>query len=119
MTIEIKIIAEIEAGKGLEKDHFLETLIAGEMIGVQVIVGPDQGQEQVKERERSGRDKRKISMVRPRNERKYITDREILEKYIDLDKSCLMNKRKEEVMEMLFKYKGAFTLRDDIGTCPT
>ena len=28
MIIEIKIITEIEAGTGLEKDHFLETLIA-------------------------------------------------------------------------------------------
>ena len=34
MIIEMKIIAEIEVGTGLEKDHFLETLIAGEMIGV-------------------------------------------------------------------------------------
>ena len=29
------------------------------------------------------------------------------------------NKRgKKEVMEMLYKYKEAFSLRDEIGTCP-
>ena len=46
MIIEMKIIAEIEEGTGLEKDHFQETLI-GEMIGVQAIVGLDQDQEPV------------------------------------------------------------------------
>ena len=47
-----------------------------------------------------------------------MTDREILEKYIDLDKSCLADKEKEEVMDILYKYKGSFSLRDEIGTCP-
>ena len=42
----------------------------------------------------------------------------MLEKYIDLDKSCLMRKEKKEVMDMLYKYKEAFTLGDEIGTCP-
>ena len=47
-----------------------------------------------------------------------MTDKEILGKYIDLEKSCLMGKEKKEVMEMLYKYKDAFSLRDEIGTCP-
>ena len=46
-----------------------------------------------------------------------MTDREMLEKYIDLEKSCLTEEKKE-VMDMLYKYKGAFSLRDEIGTCP-
>ena len=54
----------------------------------------------------------------PSDERKYITDQEILDKYIDLGKSCLTQKEKKEVMEMLYKYKEAFSLRDEIGTCP-
>ena len=29
-----------------------------------------------------------------------------------------MDKEKKEVMEMLYKYKGAFGLRDEIGMCP-
>ena len=37
----------------------------------------------------------------PCDERKYMTDKEILDKYIDLDKSCLMEKEKKEVMEIL------------------
>ena len=47
-----------------------------------------------------------------------MTDREILEKYIDLEQSCLMEKERKEAMDMLYKYKGAFSLRDEIGTCP-
>ena len=47
-----------------------------------------------------------------------MSDREILEKYVDLEKSCLSDKDKKEVMDMLYKYKEAFSLRDKIGTCP-
>ena len=54
----------------------------------------------------------------PCDERKYMTDKQILEKYIDLDKSCLTEKEKKEVMDMLYNYKEAFSLRDEIGTCP-
>ena len=50
--------------------------------------------------------------------KKYMTDREISEKYINLDKSCLTDKEKGEVIKMLYKYKEAFSLRDEIGTCP-
>ena len=52
------------------------------------------------------------------NERKHMTDREILEKYINLDNMCLTEREKKEVMDMLYEYKGAFSLRDEIGTCP-
>ena len=45
-------------------------------------------------------------------------DREILRKYINLDNRCLMEEEKEEVMNMLYKYKEAFSLRDKIGTYP-
>ena len=47
-----------------------------------------------------------------------MTHKEILEKYIDLEKSCLTEKEKKEVMDMLYKYKETFSLRDEIGTCP-
>ena len=52
------------------------------------------------------------------DERKYITDKEILDKCIDLNKSCLMDTEKQQVMDMLYKYKDAFSLRDEIGICP-
>ena len=47
-----------------------------------------------------------------------MTDREILDKYINLDKLCLTRKEKEEVRDLLYEYKDAFSLRDEIGTCP-
>ena len=47
-----------------------------------------------------------------------MSDREMLEKYIDFSNSCLHKKEKEEVMNMLYKYKEAFSLRDEVGTCP-
>ena len=53
----------------------------------------------------------------PSDERKYMTDPKILDKYIELEKSCLTEKEKKEVMEM-YKYKEAFSLRDEVGTCP-
>ena len=46
------------------------------------------------------------------------SDREILDKYVDLDKSCLTEEEKKQVMDMLYKYKDAFSLRDEISTCP-
>ena len=50
--------------------------------------------------------------------RKYMTDREILDKYISLDNSCLTDMEKMEVRDMLYEYKDSFSLRDEIGTCP-
>ena len=52
------------------------------------------------------------------DERKYVTEQEILDKYINLESSCLTEEEKKEVMEKLYKYKEAFSLRDEIGTCP-
>ena len=52
------------------------------------------------------------------DERKHITDREILEKYINLGNTCLTEREKKEVMDMLYQYKGAFSLSNEIGTCP-
>ena len=43
----MKVMAEVEIGIGLEKDHFLETIVAIETIGTKVTIGPDQDQGQV------------------------------------------------------------------------
>ena len=51
------------------------------------------------------------------DERKYMPYREILRKYINLDNTCLSREEKEEVMNILYKYKDAFSLRDEIGRC--
>ena len=70
------------------------------------------------EREREQKEmKENYPWLDPSDERKYMTDQEILDKYIDLENSCLMGKEKKEVMGMLYKYKEAFSLRDEIGTC--
>ena len=37
------------------------------------------------------------------DERKYMADQEILDKYINLESSCLTNEEKKEVMEMIYK----------------
>ena len=53
------------------------------------------------------------------DERKYMSDKEILEKYMNLDNMCLSEEEKKEVMDMVYKYEEAFSLRDKIGTCPS
>ena len=47
-----------------------------------------------------------------------MSGREILDKYADLEKSCQSDSEKKQVMDMLYKYKDAFSLRDEISTCP-
>ena len=51
------------------------------------------------------------------DERKYMTDREVLETYINLDNSCLTKWEKKEVRSSIYKYKDTFSLKDEIGTC--
>ena len=52
------------------------------------------------------------------DERKYMTDREILDKYIDVDSLCLTKWEKQKLRNLIYEYKDAFSLRDEIGTCP-
>ena len=52
------------------------------------------------------------------DERKYMTDRKILDKYIDLENSCLTRWEKQKVRNFIYECKDAFSLRDEIGTCP-
>ena len=60
----------------------------------------------------------KYPWLSPDGERRNMTDREILVKYIDLGETCLNKEGRLKVMDMLYKYKEAFSLRDEIGTCP-
>ena len=52
------------------------------------------------------------------DEGKYMTDKEILDKYIDLENSCLTKWEKKEERNLIYEYKDDFSLRDEIGTCP-
>ena len=60
----------------------------------------------------------KFPWLEDTNERKYMTDRKILYKYVNLDNSCLTKIEKMQVSDLLYKYKDAFSLRDEIGLCP-
>ena len=51
-------------------------------------------------------------------DKKCMTDREILDKYVNLDNSCLTKIEKTQVRGLLCKYKDAFSLRDKTGLCP-
>ena len=48
------------------------------------------------------------------DERKYMADKQILDKYIDLDSSCLTKWEKQKLRNLI---KDAFSLRDEIGMC--
>ena len=50
------------------------------------------------------------------DERKHLSDKEMLDKYVDLDKSCLTDEEKKQVMDMLYKYKDTVSVRDEIST---
>ena len=62
--------------------------------------------------------KEKYPWLDDKDERKYMMDREILDKYINLDNSCLTKAKKKEVRDLIYKYKDAFSLRDEIGMYP-
>ena len=47
----------------------------------------------------------KYPWLDPSNERKYMSDREVLHKYVYLEKLCLIDAEKKWVMDMLYKYK--------------
>ena len=51
------------------------------------------------------------------DKRKHMMDREILDKYVNLDNSCLTKTEKTQVRDLLYKYKDAFSLRDEIELC--
>ena len=46
-----------------------------------------------------------------------ICQTKIIKKICRLRKSFLSDSEKKQVMDMLYKYKGTFSLRDEIGSC--
>ena len=60
----------------------------------------------------------KFPWLEDTDERKYMRDREILDKYVNLDNSHLTKIDKTRVRDLLYKYKDALSLRDEIGLCP-
>ena len=62
--------------------------------------------------------KGKFPWLEDTKERKYMMDREILDKYVNLDNSCFTKIEKMQVRDLLSKYKDPFSLRDEIILCP-
>ena len=56
--------------------------------------------------------------LEPNDPHRSMSDEEILDKSIDLSKSCLDKNQKDKLMALIKKYKAAFSLRDEIGECP-
>ena len=56
-------------------------------------------------REKKEEIQEKNPWLEPDNERKNMSDREILDKYVDVDKSCLTDIERKHIMDMLFKYR--------------
>ena len=50
--------------------------------------------------------------------RRFHTDDQLIEDKIDLSKSVLYKEERNEVLDMLKNKQDAFSLRDEIGTCP-
>ena len=73
--------------------------------------------EMIRQEEKNSK-KEKYPWLDDTDERKYMMDREILDKYIDLKDSCLEEIEERQVMEMLCEYKDEFRLRDETGMCP-
>ena len=71
-----------------------------------------------KRQEEKTSSKEKYPWLDDADERKYMTDKEILDKYINLKDSCLNEQEREQVMKLLYEYKDVFSLRNEIGMCP-
>ena len=61
---------------------------------------------ETKEKEREV-EKDKYPWLDDSDERKYMTDKEILDKHIDLDNSCLTELEKLQVRDMIYGYREA------------
>ena len=72
----------------------------------------------LKRKERETCDTDKYPWLDDSNKRKHMTNREILDKYIDPKNFCLTKWEKQKLKDITYNYKHAFSLRDKIGTCP-
>ena len=72
----------------------------------------------IEKQEEKNNSEERYPWLEENDERKYMTDKEILDRYINLKDSCLNEEERKQVMEMLYEYKDVFSLRDGIGTCP-
>ena len=72
----------------------------------------------LRKEEEEANDTEKYPWLDDSDERKYITDKEILDKYVYLESSCLTSWEKQILRNLIYEYKDVFSLRDEIGSCP-
>ena len=72
----------------------------------------------LRKEEKETHDTDKYPWLDDTDKRKYVTDREILDKNINLKDTCLTKWEKQKLGDILYDYKDAFSQRDEIGTCP-
>ena len=56
--------------------------------------------------------------LEPNDPRRTLTDLQIIERYVDPFESYLTAREKRTLIKVNMKYRKAFSLRDEIGTCP-
>ena len=56
--------------------------------------------------------KEKYTWLGPDDERRNMPDREIFDRYIDLNESCLIGQKRSKVMDMCYINIDTFSLRD-------
>jgi hypothetical protein len=50
--------------------------------------------------------------------RRLMTDKEILDKLIDMEPAKITQEQKDDFMQTVYKHRESFSLRDEIGSCP-
>ena len=63
-----------------------------------------------KRQEKKNSSEERYPWLEDTDERKYMMDKEILDKYINLTDSCLTEQERKQVMEMVYEYKDVFSL---------
>ena len=56
--------------------------------------------------------------LEPNDPRRTLTDQQIIERYVNLTESDLTAREKRTLIKVIMNYRKAFSLRDEIGTCP-
>ena len=56
--------------------------------------------------------------LEPDDPRRSLTDQQIIERYVNLADADLTAKERRTLIKVIMKYKKAFSLTDEIGTCP-
>ena len=76
-----------------------------------------QAKDQEETKEKSENPKDPYPWLPKDDERRSMTDEEIITKYVDLSESVLTKQEKADFIKIMLKYRKAFSLREEIGMC--